>query len=243
MMRTVPLVVLILAVGCSRRAPAPVVVPVAPVTAASTAKPPPPAVEEKIAERAFKVSKDGRSRERLACWPCYLNLRDELRHSKGVRDVTVNPDPGHVIVKYERAVISDAAELVGLIEKLFKGVECTPLEEVPDFSTRIRLTREVPQPVRVAIASLTRELPVVVVKCIAPACRECMIDDPKWGPEVMRVDIDLDKTPGALAWLTPEAVPEWIALDRGGNELGRWRGRIEPRDFESKLAGIVSRGR
>ncbi len=242
-MRTFWLLLLVVGASCSRRDPTPVVVPAAPTTATSTAQPPPSVAEDKIVERAFKISKDGRSRERIACWPCYLSLRDELRHSKGVRDVTINPDPGHVIVKYERAVITDAAELVGLIEKYFKGIECTPLEAVPDFSTRIRLTREVPQPIRTALGSLTKELPVVVVKCVAPACRECAIDEPKWGPEVLRVDIDLDKTQGALAWLIPEAVPEWIALDRGGNELGRWRGRIESRDFEAKLAGIVSRGR
>jgi len=242
-MRIVVVGLLVLASGCARKPPPSAPVPSAvPPPVATTGKPPLP-VDDKVVERGFKITKDGRSRERIACWPCYLNLRDELRHAKGVREVAINPDPGHVIIKYDRTVIADAAELVALVEKLFKGVECTALDDVPILSARVRLTRQVPDAVRVAVESLTKDRPVLVVKCVAPACRECKSDEPLWGAAVLRVDIDIDKTQGALAWLTPEAVPEWIALDRGGNELGRWRGRIEKRDFEARLADILSRAR
>lgn len=81
--------------------------------------------------------------------------------------------------------------------------------------------------------------PLLVVKCVAPACPRCTVPEPEWGKEVLRIDVDLDEIREAKVWLAPEAVPEWIAIDRQGREMGRWRGRIDPADFHERLARMI----
>lgn len=235
--RLIVFCVLLLA-GCSRKPPpAPLPPPPAnPPTSART-----PDELQKVVECAIRVTRDPRSRSGLACWTCYQRLREALKGIRGVTEVKVYPDGGFVVARYRTDELSDAGRLTAAIGENMPGAETERLEEVPVIPRRIRLTKDVPRPVKAALNQATAQQPLIVVKCVAAACERCKAPEPGWGDRVIRIEVDLDETVGALAWLAPEAVPEWVCFDRRGNELGRWRGGIELTTFEERLRDLLGR--
>ncbi len=230
-------VLLLTLAGCSRE-PEAVRLPPPP----SSTLPPPPPPPSEVGEFAFRIHKDVRSPTRLACWGCYQKARDAVKMVNGVSEVLIYPDSAVLVVRYVRTRLRDLADVVIAIKKALPEVETESLGEAPPISTRVRLTREIPEPLRPAFEKAADGGSLVVVRCSARACGSCEAGEPaSWGEGVIRAVIDLDETPAAKVWLAPEAVPEWIVYDRRGNELGRWRGHVDAADMERRLPAMRAR--
>lgn len=228
---------MLLAASCSREPAAP---PPAPAAAPAPAPPEPP----EFRDAAFRIVGDSRSPSGWACWVCYQDTRDSLESTPGVKDVTLYPDAGIIVVRMLMKDVADAAGLVPAIRRAMPAAGVEPQGEPEPVSRPMRLTRELPRVLRGAFVEASEERPLIVIKCVAAACARCDAPEPdEWGDEVVRVDVDLETNPEAGPCLAPEAVPEWICFDRQGNELGRWRGRIDPRRFQDQLAGMVAAAR
>jgi len=228
--------VLLLA-ACDRPAPP------SPPSPVPKAPPSPPPIEEPsdFVDYAFRITKDARTDGGMACWGCYRKAQAGIRAVPGVQRVEPYPDEGYFDVRYERRRLRDRTDVYMALKKALPEVEIESIGALPEFSRRVRMTNQVPPEVRAILDQATDAKPLVVIKLTGRgACAACAFQEPPWGSRVVRADLDVDAVAGLKPWLAPQAVPEWVALDRAGGYLGRWEGAFDPAAFDEQLERLVA---